>query len=207
MPRALKKVSGFRGFGVSGLISRELSQPRHHATAQLKIESYPDLPGFIRALAALIRPAYDLLALQAKAKNLLSPRLLLSAHGLPQKNIAAGDPYAAQCGQSAAAVAQALNIPGLDWALCYQSRVGPLDWIRPYADDEILRAGAENRPLLIAPLAFTAENSETLYEINQLYRELAAKSGVPLFACGPCVNAHPLFIEGLAGLVRKAGAG
>jgi ferrochelatase len=168
------------------------------------IRDYPALEGFVKALASLIRSEYERLSRAALEKNLLPPRLLLSAHGLPVKNIEAGDPYAAHCAQSAAAVVKELNTPGLDWKLCYQSRVGPLEWLKPYTEDEISRAGEERRPLLIAPLAFTADNSETLYEIDQLYREQALSGGVPLFASTPCVGTHPDFIAGLAGLVRGA---
>jgi ferrochelatase len=168
------------------------------------IENYPDMPGFVKSMAALIKPAYEKLAVEAQSKNLPAPRVLLSAHGLPQKLVDAGDPYAQQCEQSARAVVEALNIPNLDWQLCYQSRVGPLEWLKPYTEEEITRAGNEKRPLLIAPLAFTADNSETLYEIDQLYRDDAAKAGVPLFASVPCVGTQPAFIEGLAALVKQA---
>jgi ferrochelatase len=161
---------------------------------------YPEMEGFAKSLAALIKPAYEKLAAQKGGK----PRLLLSAHGLPQKMIEAGDPYAWQCEKSAGAVARALGIEGLDWKLCYQSRVGPLEWVKPYTEEEIRRAGEEKKPLLIAPLAFTADNSETLYEIDQLYRDLALQSGCPGFASTPCVGTHASFIWGLSGLVREA---
>jgi ferrochelatase len=168
------------------------------------VREYPALEGFVKAAAALIRKEYEKLSRLAAEKNLLAPRLLLSAHGLPVKNIEAGDPYASHCERSAAAIVEALDIPGLDWRLCYQSRVGPLEWLKPYTEDEIVQAGEEKRPLLIAPLAFTADNSETLYEIDMLYRQMARERGAPLFASTPCVGTHPDFIGGLAGLVRGA---
>ncbi|HVY12590.1 MAG TPA: ferrochelatase [Alphaproteobacteria bacterium] len=167
------------------------------------VHSYPDLPGFIEALAALIRPAYEKRAAEAAQKNFSAPRLLLSAHGLPQKIADAGDPYPKQCEISAEALVRALNIPALDWKLTYQSRLGPLPWLKPYTDEEIRSAGTEQRPLIIAPLSFTADNSETVYEIDQLYRDLALDAGVPLFESVACVNTHPQFIAGLAGLIRK----
>lgn len=192
--------SSFRDFQKALEKTHKTSLPVH------AVDSYPTLPGFIQALAERIHSAYEKLVRAAAEKNLPAPRLLLSAHGLPKKMVERGDPYAGQCEESAAAAVAALNIPNLDWRLCYQSRVGPLEWLTPYTEEEIKQAGAEKRSLLIAPLAFTADNSETLYEIDMLYRNLARDHGVPLFASVPCVGAHPAFIGGLADLVRqKAG--
>jgi ferrochelatase len=151
-------------------------------------------------MAALIKPAYEKL----KNETGQTPRLLLSAHGLPEKMIIAGDPYAGHCQQSAHAIVKALGIPDFDWVLCYQSRVGPLEWIKPYTEDEIATAGTDKKPILIAPLAFTADNSETVYEIDQLYRDLALEKGCAGFASVPCVGTAAPFIEGLAKLVKEA---
>ena len=84
---------------------------------------YPTDRGFIEASAALI---------QEQLRNAPARvRLLFSAHGLPEKIIADGDPYQNQCEQSAAAIVKQLNVAGLDWQMCYQSRVGRLKWIGP----------------------------------------------------------------------------
>ncbi len=60
--------------------------------------------------------------------------------------------------------------PGLDWQVCYQSRVGPLEWIGPATDEEIRRAGREGVPLVVAPISFVSEHSETLVELDLDYR-------------------------------------
>jgi len=86
----------------------------------------------------------------------------------------------------------------------YQSRVGPLKWIGPSTDQEIMAAGAEGRPLVIVPIAFVSEHSETLVELDIEYRHLADESGVPLYVRVPAVGVGPLFIAGLARLVNKA---
>lgn len=157
---------------------------------------YPVQAGFVAAVADLVRPAYE------RAATVGRPRLLFSAHGLPKKVVAAGDPYQRQVEDSAAAVAAALNIPGLDWLVSYQSRVGPLEWIGPATDSEIERAGRDGVPLVVVPIAFVSEHSETLVELDIEYRHLAEGAGVPAYERVPAVATHPAFIAGLAGLVR-----
>ncbi len=159
---------------------------------------YPTEDGFIRAEAAKIRTALD------AARSYGKPRLLFSAHGLPERIVRSGDPYQWQCEQTAKAIVSALNMPDLDWVNCYQSRVGRLKWIGPSTDDEIRRAGAAQTPLVVAPIAFVSEHSETLVEIEIEYRHLAEEAGVPYFARVDTVGDDPLFIGGLASLVRSA---
>src|SRR5207248_1485657 len=135
---------------------------------------YPCDPGFVEAVAALIRPALDLASGRERP-----PRLLLTAHGLPTRIVSGGDPYPRQVEATAAAAIAALDRPGLDWRLCYQSRVGPLEWIGPATDTEIRRAGRDRVPLVVAPISFVSEHSETLVELDLDYRRLAEDAGVP----------------------------
>jgi ferrochelatase len=162
------------------------------------VDSYPDAGGFVAALAARIRPALR------EAASSGAPRLLLSAHGLPKRVVAAGDPYQDQVERTAAAVVAALAMPQLDWVVCYQSRVGPLEWIGPSTDAEIRRAGADGVPVVVCPIAFVSEHSETLVEIEVEYRHLAGQCGVPRFVRVPAVGTDPGFIAALADLVRAA---
>lgn len=162
---------------------------------------YPTEAGFIDASAGLIAAAY------AAAAEHGRPRLLFSAHGLPESIVKAGDPYPWQCRRTAAEIVERLGIPGLDWVNCYQSRVGPLRWIGPSTEDEVIRAGADRVPLVVAPIAFVSEHSETLVEIEVQYRALARQKGVPFFARVPAVGVEPAFVRGLADLVRKSWAG
>lgn len=156
---------------------------------------YPVLPGFVEAMAELIRPHYD----QAMAHG--KPRLLFSAHGLPQSIVDKGDPYQRQVEQSAAAIVEKLAIDGLDWAICYQSRVGPAKWIGPSTEEELARAGADKVPVVVTPVAFVSEHSETLVELDIEYRHLAEELGIPAYFRAPTVQSHPRFIDGLARLV------
>ena len=160
---------------------------------------YPQMPGFIGAVADGIREAL------AKRRPDVSYRLLLSAHGLPKRVIARGDPYQWQVEQTAAALVRELGIE--DWTICYQSRVGPLEWIGPATDAEIRRAGAEHKGLIVAPVAFVSEHSETLVELDIEYAGLAAECGVPDYLRVPTAGVRPDFIAGLAGLVLQSLAG
>ena len=98
----------------------------------------------------------------------------------------------------------ALASPGLDWQVCYQSRVGPLEWIGPATDAEIKRAGADRVPLVVAPISFVSEHSETLVELDLDYRRVAERSGVPAYHRVATVGAEPGFIGALAELVLRA---
>lgn len=159
---------------------------------------YPTQTGFIRAMADRISTAYT----QAMAYG--KPRVLFTAHGLPEKIVKAGDPYPDHCQQTVDALRQEMGIEHLDGVLCYQSRVGPLKWIGPSTDDEIRRAGADKVPLVVAPVAFVSEHSETLVEIDMEYRHLAVACGVPFFSYTGAVADDDAFIDGLAGLVAMA---
>jgi ferrochelatase len=95
-------------------------------------------------------------------------------------------------------------MPGLDAQVCYQSRVGPLEWIGPATDDEIRRAARDGKGVIIAPVAFVSEHSETLVELDIEYRKLAEEVGISDYRRAATAGVHPEFIAGLAGLVRRA---
>lgn len=158
---------------------------------------YPTAPGFVAAAARLVETAIA----EEKQRLNRQPRILFSAHGLPKKVVARGDPYASQVEASARAIAARVGLESRDWIVCYQSRVGPLEWIRPYTDDEIRRAGAEGVPVVLFPIAFVSEHSETLVELDMEYRHLAENSGVPAYVRVETVGTAPEFIAALADLV------
>jgi ferrochelatase len=166
-----------------------------------EIRCYPEEPGFVAAAAAKIR------ATLRDAPPGPGWRLLLSAHGLPQRIVERGDPYQRQVEQTAAAILRELAMPELDAIVCYQSRVGRLKWIEPATDAEIRRAGRDGKRVIVAPIAFVSEHSETLVELDIEYRHLAAQSGVPDYRRAPTVGDDAAFIAGLAGLVKRALAG
>lgn len=167
-------------------------------TPTRKVCCYPDQPGFIDALATPVRE--DL----GKASEAGKPRVLFSAHGLPEKYVEIGDPYREQIECTVSALAEKLGISDLDYTICYQSRVGRQEWLKPYTEDEIKRAGADGVPVVMVPIAFVSEHSETLVELDMKFAALAKEVGVPKFVRVPTVGVAPEFIDGLAALVRKA---
>lgn len=170
-----------------------------------RICCYPRQRGFARAVAAATLRA----ATEASAKAPDAPlRLLFSAHGLPEKVIRAGDPYQAQVEMSVAAVRAELGgqgvLAGADSRICYQSRVGPLKWIGPATIDEITSAGRDGAAVVVVPIAFVSEHSETLVELDIEYRRLAESVGVPAYVRVPTAGTAPEFIGGMAELVLRA---
>lgn len=157
---------------------------------------YPDDPGFVRALADLIRPALD------QAQKNATPRILFSAHGLPKNIVDKGDPYPAQVERTARAVMAEFGEIPPDWMVCYQSRVGPMEWIGPSIGEALEQAAKDQVAVVIVPVAFVSEHSETLVELDVEYRHQAEGLGISAYIRVPTVSDHPLFIEGLANLVK-----
>lgn len=169
---------------------------KHHITIPSKhICCYYQQHYFIEAVADLIKPMLN--EYQATYNQV---RILFSAHGLPKKIIDKGDPYATQVETTVAQVMQLLGKQ--DHVVCYQSRVGPLEWIGPSTEDEIKRAGKDNTAILIVPIAFVSEHSETLVELDIEYKELAEEHGVNGYGRVPTVGCHPSYIEGLKVLAQ-----
>jgi ferrochelatase len=162
---------------------------------------YPTEPGFVTASAALVRQGLQRAAAEAPdAKRLV----VLSAHGLPRKIVDDGDPYVAQVEAGAAAIVAQLGLKADEWVVSYQSRVGPLEWVKPATDAVILQAAKDKRALVIYPIAFVSEHSETLVELDIEYRHLADANGAAAYVRVPAVGTHQAFIGGLANLVNAA---
>jgi ferrochelatase len=162
---------------------------------------FPTEPGFIAAAAELV--AQGIARSKAEAPQ-ARPLVVLSAHGLPKKIVDDGDPYVAQVEAGAAALVARLGLQAGDWVISYQSRVGPLEWVGPATDAVILQAAKDSRALVVFPIAFVSEHSETLVELDIEYRHLADKNGAPAYVRVPAVGTHPAFIGGLAALVKRA---
>lgn len=158
----------------------------------------PTHPGWIGAVADLLR--HHLTHIPTG----MPFRVLFSAHGLPKRVIARGDPYQWQVEQTVDAVLNQFDPESIDSVICYQSRVGPLEWIGPSTDEEIKRAAGDRVAVVVVPIAFVSEHSETLVELDVEYRALAERHGVPAYVRVPAVAAHPQFINGLAKQVIKA---
>jgi ferrochelatase len=138
-----------------------------------------------------------------KIINLKNYKLIFSAHGLPEKNIKKGDPYQWQVEQSVNKIVESLKIENLDWVLSYQSRVGPLKWIGPSTDDIIVENSKLGKHIVLVPIAFVSEHSETLVELDIEYKELADKNGCQNYTRVPALGTNENFIKAMSELIIK----
>lgn len=152
--------------------------------------------GFVDAYVDLINTALK------KVKRSEAVRLLFSAHGLPVRNIENGDPYKWQVEESVKSIMK--KIKDVDYRICYQSRVGKLEWISPYTEDEIISAGKDKVAVVLVPISFVSEHSETLVELDIEYKKLADEHGVPLYIRVPTVSVNEKFISALKDLCIEA---
>lgn len=145
--------------------------------------------------------------------------VLFSAHGVPQSYIEAGDPYQEQIQDCVQSISEAVQQqwksswkdananppPAVEMHLSYQSRVGPIEWLRPYTDDVLPELGARGvKNLVVVPISFVSEHIETLEEIDMEYRELAEESGIVHWRRCPALNTNEAFIRDLAAMVVQA---
>lgn len=130
--------------------------------------------------------------------------LIFSAHGLPQKIIDKGDLYQRHIRANVYHARKKLNEAGIFFHkthLAYQSRLGPMEWIRPYLEDKL--ASLSKKKVIIYPIAFTIDNSETEFELEIEYREKAEAMGFEEYRIARAPNDHPLFIETLKKLYHS----
>ncbi|MBD1863343.1 MULTISPECIES: ferrochelatase [Trichocoleus] len=163
------------------------------------VASWYNRPGYLQAMAQLIAQELD------KFPNPDQVHIFFSAHGVPVSYVEeAGDPYQKEIEECTALIMQTLNRPNAH-TLAYQSRVGPVEWLKPYTEDALAELGSQGvQDLAIVPISFVSEHIETLQEIDIEYRELAEESGIHHFQRVPALDTHPGFIEDLADLVVEA---
>ena len=129
--------------------------------------------------------------------------LIFSAHGLPQKIIKKGDPYQQQIEEHIAILKKKLKEKDITFQgihLAYQSKVGPMRWLEPSLD--YMLSFFKNKKVIIYPIAFIIDNSETVFELDIEYRELAQKIGVDSYKVCRCVNNHPNFIKAIKDIIK-----
>jgi ferrochelatase len=131
------------------------------------------------------------------------PHILFSAHGVPVSVIERGDPYQAHIEETVRLVMEAIR-HSHPHIVCYQSKVGKAEWLKPSTEDTIKKLGAEGvKDMLVVPIAFVSDHSETLYELDMLLKDVALAAGVKKYVRVPSLNSSPRFINTLAELVRK----
>lgn len=162
------------------------------------IDPYYDDYDYIEASVEKIVEAME-------GKNTQEYDLLLSAHGLPVSIIQAGDPYQNQVEGNASAIRMYLHERGIKFnniKLVYQSKVGSSDWLEPNLVD-VLR-NPRHRKVLIFPLAFTLDNSETVFELDIEHREIADKIKYDDYVVASCMNSSQKFVDLIVDRVSKA---
>ena len=130
--------------------------------------------------------------------------LVFSAHGLPKKIIEKGDSYQKHIRQNVFQARKALMQEGVEFFnthLAYQSRLGPLEWIRPYLDDKL--KALKKKKVIIFPIAFTIDNSETEFELEIEYREIAEELGFEEYRVAKAPNAHPDFVKCITNIYEE----
>lgn len=161
------------------------------------IERYHDHPGYIKMCANLVietlgnRDASDFV-------------LVFSAHSLPESFIKNNDPYQRECQESLELLKTEFQNRGIEFKdilLSYQSKIGPVKWIGP-STKEIL-SSLKGQDVLISPLGFSIDNSETIYEIDIEYRELAKQIGIGEFLLCPCPNDSSEFARLILELLKE----
>ena len=163
------------------------------------IRAWHDEPHYLDAIAARLR----LELARFPDPDPAHTEVLFSAHGLPRKIVDTGDPYETQVRATYEAVRARLGWPRT--TLCYQSRVGPLEWLRPYTEDVIRDKAAQGaKQVLVYPIAFVSDHAETLYELGITYAERARAGGIAHYRVCPALNDDPGLIQALRALVLAA---
>ncbi|AFZ50543.1 ferrochelatase [Dactylococcopsis salina] len=163
------------------------------------IPSWYDEPAYLQAMANLIAQELD------KFSQPEQVHIFFSAHGVPLSYVEeAGDPYQYEIEECTRLIMETLNRPN-DHTLAYQSRVGPVEWLKPYTEEAIENLGKQGvKDLLVVPISFVSEHIETLQEIDIEYRELAEASGIENFHRVPALNTDATFIQALTNCVENA---
>ena len=157
---------------------------------------YPTENNFIASHISLIKKTLKVI----KDNNF---KLIFSAHGLPRSKIKKGDPYQWQVEETVKKIMSNLENENLDYVISYQSRVGPLKWIKPSTDEIIIKYSKEKKGIVIVPIAFVSEHSETLVELDIEYKKLAEKNGCSFYKRVAALGTEENFIKGLTELVLK----
>ncbi|KAF8040695.1 hypothetical protein BT93_B2812 [Corymbia citriodora subsp. variegata] len=166
------------------------------------IQSWYQREGYVKSMADLI---------QKELESFSNPEevvIFFSAHGVPVSYIVdAGDPYKDQMEECIYLIMQELKSRGINnqHKLAYQSRVGPVEWLKPYTDEVLVELGQKGvKSLLAVPVSFVSEHIETLEEIDMEYRELALESGIENWGRVPALGCTSSFITDLADAVIEA---
>lgn len=158
------------------------------------INHYHRHPAYIEALAASVR--------EHQAQHGRPQRLIMSFHGVPERYLLNGDPYHCECHVTARLLAERLGLAQGEWQVCFQSRFGREEWIKPYTDMTLKALPAEGiRDVQVICPGFSADCLETLEEIDQENREYFMQAGGERYSYIPALNDRADHLDMLAELV------
>ena len=165
-----------------------------------QVASYHDAPGLVAAFAARVDEGLSRWPDEERERV----RVVFSAHSLPQRVLASGDPYADQCLETARLVAERAGLPDDRWSWAYQSAGRtPEPWAGPDLGEHLAALAADGvRDVIAVPVGFVSDHVEILFDIDHRAAEIAAGLGMRLER-PPALNDDPVFIEALAELVRE----
>ncbi len=171
-------------------------QARSETLEIKEITSWCDHPAYLDALAAKVRSGLE--AFSSEHRDQIE--VIFSAHALPQKMIDDGDPYLDETKRTVQGVLD--RVGPISHHLAFQSRSGPVDWMRPGTEEVIDALAAKGKKaLLMVPVSFVSDHIETLYEIDILYKEQALARGIVEYRRSESLNTDPAFIAALARIV------
>lgn len=166
-----------------------------------RVQNWPDHPAYTGLVEQTVQEALE--RAEKKFGKDAPMHVLFSAHSLPMKIIERGDPYPQDVQKTVQAVTKNLN---KTWSLAFQSRNGSVPWLKPYTEDELQRLAKDGvKNVLVVPISFVSDHIETLYELDQLYADLAAKDGITHFSRTRSFNADPAFPKVLQGVLQHSG--
>ena len=170
------------------------------------IPSWYSRPGYVSSMAKLIKNTLESDAFKDAPDK---PVVFFSAHGVPTSYVSeGGDPYKDEMEECVKLITNELKkigCEGYKHVLAYQSRVGPVEWLKPYTDDTIRALGNKGvKAMCAVPVSFVSEHIETLEEIDQEYRELAEENGIEYWGRVPALDCDEVFIDDLANAVVEA---
>jgi len=159
--------------------------------------SWADQPTYIESFVQAIQRELG------KFKDREKVHLLFSAHSIPESYVRNGDPYLEQTKETVELIMDRLDRRN-PYQLSFQSKIGPVKWLEPFTSDVIVELGKKGvDDVLVIPVSFVSEHIETLYELDILFRKVAADAGVENFRRVPALNSDPTFIKALADIVES----
>ncbi len=180
-----------------GAYEKQLLEAARGRLETALVRSWSDHPKFLAAVAGRVTQALQ------RFPSPKSVQVLFTAHSLPERIRALGDPYPDELEASAAAVAKLVGLP--EWRFAYQSAgATPEPWLGPDVSAVMTELAARSHDaVLIVPIGFVCDHVEILYDVDVMYRALAARLGVHLERT-ESLNDDPLLVEALAAIARKA---